>query len=70
MWPTKRRSLNNSSSGGIRANVVALGPVWTVLQPSGGQPVELAPVFVLLASSEASFIYGEVFGVTCGKGVA
>lgn len=74
---------------GIRANVVAPGPVWTVLQPSGGQPeekvknfgkdsdfgrpgqpVELAPVFVLLASSEASFINGEVYGITGGKGVA
>jgi len=74
---------------GIRANVVAPGPVWTVLQPSGGQPeqkvthfgedsdfgrpgqpVELAPVYVLLASPEASFINGEVYGVTGGKGVA
>ena len=74
---------------GIRANVVAPGPVWTVLQPSGGQPeekvknfgkdsdfgrpgqpVELAPVFVLLASSDASFINGEVYGVTGGKGIA
>lgn len=74
---------------GVRTNVVAPGPVWTVLQPSGGQPdekvrnfgkdsdfgrpgqpVELAPVFVLLASSEASFINGEVYGVTGGKGVA
>lgn len=73
---------------GVRANVVAPGPVWTVLQPSGGQPdekvrnfgkdsdfgrpgqpVELAPVFVLLASEEASFINGEVYGVTGGKGV-
>lgn len=74
---------------GIRANVVAPGPVWTVLQPSGGQPdekvrnfgkdsdfgrpgqpVELAPVFVLLASQEASFVNGEVYGVTGGKGIA
>jgi len=74
---------------GIRANVVAPGPVWTVLQPSGGQPdekvqkfgedsdfgrpgqpVELAPVYVLLASQEASFINGEVYGLTGGKGVA
>jgi NAD(P)-dependent dehydrogenase (short-subunit alcohol dehydrogenase family) len=73
---------------GIRANVVAPGPVWTALQPSGGQPdekvekfgedsdfgrpgqpVELAPIFVLLASQEASFINGEVYGVTGGKGV-
>ncbi len=35
-----------------------------------GQPVELAPVYVLLASQEASFITGEVFGVTGGKGIA
>jgi NAD(P)-dependent dehydrogenase (short-subunit alcohol dehydrogenase family) len=74
---------------GIRANVVAPGPIWTALQPSGGQPdekvenfgkdsdfgrpgqpVELAPVYVLLASQEASFINGEVYGVTGGKGVA
>lgn len=74
---------------GIRANVVAPGPVWTVLQPSGGQPdekveqfggdsdfgrpgqpVELSPVYVLLASGEASFINGEVYGVTGGKGIA
>jgi NAD(P)-dependent dehydrogenase (short-subunit alcohol dehydrogenase family) len=74
---------------GVRANVVAPGPFWTVLQPSGGQPdekvrhfgensdfgrpgqpVELAPVYVLLASQEASFINGEVYGVTGGKGIA
>ncbi|HCW48937.1 MAG TPA: SDR family NAD(P)-dependent oxidoreductase [Brevundimonas sp.] len=74
---------------GVRANVVAPGPFWTVLQPSGGQPdekvrkfgehsafgrpgqpVEIAPVYVLLASSEASFITGEVYGVTGGAGVA
>ena len=35
-----------------------------------GQPVELAPVYVLLASQEASFINGEVYGVTGGKGIA
>jgi NAD(P)-dependent dehydrogenase (short-subunit alcohol dehydrogenase family) len=74
---------------GIRANIVAPGPIWTVLQPSGGQPqdkvekfgeasafgrpgqpVELAPVYVLLASQEASFTTGEVYGVTGGAGVA
>ncbi len=73
---------------GIRANVVAPGPFWTVLQPSGGQtqekvrtfgaqsaygrpgqPAEIAPVYVLLASSEASYITGEVYGVTGGTGV-
>lgn len=31
------------------------------------QPVELAPVYVFLASSDASFISGEVYGVTGGE---
>lgn len=35
-----------------------------------GQPVELAPVYVLLASQEASYITGEVYGVTGGVGIA
>ena len=35
-----------------------------------GQPVEIAPVYVLLASQEASFITGEVYGVTGGEGIA
>lgn len=73
---------------GVRVNAVAPGPVWTVLQPSGGQPdekvthfgedsdfgrpgqpVELAPIYVFLASNEASFINGEVYGATGGKGI-
>ncbi|WP_144107201.1 SDR family oxidoreductase [Paraburkholderia sp. BCC1886] len=73
-------------SKGIRVNAVAPGPVWTPLQPSGGQPqdkiekfgseapmkrpgqpAELAPVYVLLASQESSFITGEVYGVTGGN---
>ncbi len=71
---------------GIRVNAVAPGPVWTPLQPSGGQPqekipdlgsavplgrpgqpAELAPVYVLLASQESSFTTGEVYGVTGGN---
>ncbi|WP_417229539.1 SDR family oxidoreductase [Brevundimonas sp.] len=74
---------------GVRVNAVAPGPFWTVLQPSGGQPmdkvvhfgghsdlgrpgqpVEIAPVYVLLASQEASYITGEVYGVTGGAGIA
>jgi NAD(P)-dependent dehydrogenase (short-subunit alcohol dehydrogenase family) len=34
-----------------------------------GQPAELAPAYVLLASSEASFITAQVFGVTGGKSI-
>lgn len=74
---------------GIRVNGVAPGPIWTPLQPSGGQtqeklekfgsktplerpgqPVELAPVFVLLASQEGSYITGEIYGITGGEGIA
>jgi NAD(P)-dependent dehydrogenase (short-subunit alcohol dehydrogenase family) len=34
-----------------------------------GQPVEIAPIYVLLASQEASFVTGEVYGVTGGEGI-
>ena len=32
-----------------------------------GQPVEVAPIYVLLASDEGSYISGERYGVTGGK---
>ncbi|MBM6613817.1 SDR family oxidoreductase [Desemzia sp. RIT804] len=32
-----------------------------------GQPVELAPVYVLLASGEGSYITGQIYGVTGGQ---
>ncbi len=35
-----------------------------------GQPVELASVYVLLASQEGSYITGEIYGVTGGMGIA
>lgn len=40
-------------------------------QPLGrpGQPVELAPIYVLLASDEASYITGEYFGSVGGGGL-
>jgi NAD(P)-dependent dehydrogenase (short-subunit alcohol dehydrogenase family) len=31
------------------------------------QPVEIAPIFVFLASNEARFVTGEVYGVTGGQ---
>jgi len=71
---------------GIRVNAVAPGPIWTPLQPSGGQPpekiaefgadvplkrggqpAELAPSYVFLASQESSYITAEVIGVTGGN---
>jgi len=74
---------------GIRVNAVAPGPVWTPLQPSGGQPpkkiptfgsetpmkragqpVEMAPLYVLLASQESSYVTGEVYGATGGLEVS
>jgi len=80
------RALAKQIAGrGIRVNCVAPGPVWTVLQVSGGQlqeklpefgqetplkragqPVELAPVYVLLASQESSYTTAEVYGITGG----
>lgn len=72
---------------GIRVNAVAPGPVWTPLQPSGGQPpeeipefgaktpmgragqpVELAPIYVMLASQESSYTTGQVVGASGGSG--
>jgi NAD(P)-dependent dehydrogenase (short-subunit alcohol dehydrogenase family) len=35
-----------------------------------GQPIELAPMYVLLASDEGSYITGEVYGITGGEGIA
>ncbi|WP_373807841.1 SDR family oxidoreductase, partial [Jeotgalibaca porci] len=34
-----------------------------------GQPVELAPVYVLLASDEGSYITGQIYGVTGGQNI-
>ncbi len=74
------------ASKGIRVNAVAPGPIWTPLQPSGGQPqekipslgaqtpigragqpAELAPIYVLLASQESSYVTAEIYGVTGGN---
>ena len=68
---------------GIRVNAVAPGPIWTPLIPSTmpdaekfgadtpmgrpGQPVEVAPAYVFLASDEASYIAGATIPVTGGR---
>ena len=86
-------AINNWSKGlaqqlapkGIRVNAVAPGPIWTPLQPAGGQPpedlpdvgegtalgrwgqpAELAPAYVYLASAESSYVVGETMNVNGG----
>jgi NAD(P)-dependent dehydrogenase (short-subunit alcohol dehydrogenase family) len=71
------------AKNGIRVNAVAPGPIWTPLIPStmkgvenfgkntplgrAGQPAELAPAYVLLASDEASYMTGALIPVTGGR---
>ena len=68
---------------GIRVNAVAPGPIWTPLIPStipdheefgkdtpmkrAGQPAEVAPAYVFLASDDASYIAGATIPVTGGR---
>lgn len=68
---------------GIRVNAIAPGPIWTPLIPStmrdvenfgkntpmgrAGQPAELAPAYVLLASDESSYMTGALIPVTGGR---
>ncbi|MET9803215.1 SDR family oxidoreductase [Streptomyces sp. NPDC006368] len=67
---------------GIRVNAVAPGPVWTPLIPAtmpdtaefgkqaplgrAAQPAEMAPAYVFLASSAASYITAEIVNATGG----
>lgn len=68
---------------GIRVNAVAPGPIWTPLivssfddvsdfgkdTPMGraGQPSEVAPAYVYLASNDSSYVTGQVIHVNGGE---
>ncbi|REE25001.1 enoyl-ACP reductase-like protein [Winogradskyella pacifica] len=67
----------------IRVNGVAPGPIWTPLIPAtfddvsdfgkdtplgrAGQPSEVAPAYVFLASKDASYITGQFIHVNGGE---
>lgn len=73
----------NLAEKGIRVNAVAPGPIWTPLivstfnkvsdfgqdTPMGraGQPSEVAPAYVFLASEDSSYMAGQVIHVNGGE---
>ncbi|MFC0270362.1 SDR family oxidoreductase [Metabacillus herbersteinensis] len=78
-----RALANNVIKDGIRVNAVAPGRVWTPLIPSSfsadqvplvdnpmerqGQPFELAPTFVYLASDDSRYVTGQTLHVNGGE---
>ncbi len=52
--------------GQSQKDLVSFGSTTPMGRP--GEPVELAPIYVLLASNEASFTTGQVYGATGGMG--
>lgn len=78
-----RALANNLVSKGIRVNAVAPGRVWTPLIPSSfsadtvtqpgnpmqrnGQPFEIAPAYVYLASDDSRFVTGQTIHVNGGQ---
>jgi NAD(P)-dependent dehydrogenase (short-subunit alcohol dehydrogenase family) len=53
-----------TSGGQPQKKIVVFGSETPMKRP--GQPVEVAPLYVLLASQESSYVTGEVYGVTGG----
>lgn len=78
-----RALARNLAKKGIRVNAIAPGRIWTPLIPSSfsadqtaivnnlmdrqGQPFELAPTFVYLASDDSRFVTGQVLHVNGGQ---
>ncbi|MFP7202754.1 SDR family oxidoreductase [Lysinibacillus halotolerans] len=78
-----RALANNLVKKGIRVNAVAPGRIWTPLIPSSfsadavtiagnpmqrqGQPFELAPTYVYLASDDSRFVTGQTLHVNGGQ---
>ncbi len=54
-----------TSGGQPQAKIPDLGSQTPLGRP--GQPAELAPIYVLLASQESSYVTGEIYGVTGGN---
>ena len=54
------------SGGQTEKNIVQFGENTPMGRP--GQPAEIAPLYVQLAASDASYITGQVFGATGGDG--
>lgn len=78
-----RALAKNLVSKGIRVNAIAPGRIWTPLIPSSfsadqvplagnpmdrqGQPFEVAPAFVFLASDDSRFVTGQTLHVNGGQ---